>query len=170
MSCVLYNNTTTQQQSSMQTDNKESEPESFATKQELGLTFLGEIYKRLKRSEEREDGTYYCYNDQLFNVVHPKIMINAVNVLLGQEVEESLIQIICFNISSFLTSSREELNDLGLIMTIGANIVVAMHHPDIFSQFPIEKLSIVKLVKVTKAQGLCYEYIYIYLCRYIFFV
>ena len=122
----------------------------------------------MKRSKDLANGTYYCFIDQLFNAVHPVTLISCIKSLC-EEVEVSLIQLMCLKISQFLIFSSEALDDRGLILTIGANIVVAMHHPDIFSQFPIEKIAIVKLIKVKKKkqQGLCYEYIY--LCRCIIF-
>ena len=152
---------------SMQIDNKESEPaQSFRTQQDLGLSFLGAIYERLKRSKDLANGTYYCFIDQLYNAVHVVTLISSVK-LLCEEVELSLIQLVCLWISEFLVYSPEALDDRGLLLTVGANILVSMHHPSIFSQFPIEKIAIVKLIKVEKQQGLCYEYIY--LCRCIFF-
>ena len=164
---VLFSTTTQQHtQSSMQIENKEEEqPQSFVTQQQLGLSWVGEIFKRMQHSKASENGTYYCFCDQVFNILHPATLIGCIQQLL--EVERSLIQFVVFKISEFLIQSQEKLDDRGLILTIGANLSVAMQHATLFSQFPIEKLAIVKLVKVAKQEGLYCEYINKYLHTYI---
>ena len=170
----VHYNKTTNIQLSIQNENKEEEqPQPFITQQHLGGTVGDEISNRLRHSKKAENGTYYCFCDQLFNRVHPQTIISCIKELLcDPEQTDVLIEMICVWITEFLIGSTQTMDDRDLIKTIGANIMVEMQNPTIFFQFPIKKIAIIKLVKVEKQPGLyCKDniYMYIYLCRHMVF-
>ena len=116
----------------------------------LGLPFVGELYSRLMKSQNLQDGSYYCYCQQLIKESNAVTLIKCIPELAKNKKlnpNESIIQSICFEICSFITWSITKSQEIEFMRMIYGKIIVAAKHPLISINFPMKHISIIKLIK-----------------------
>ena len=114
----------------------------------LGLPFVGELYRRLTKSENCNNGTYYAYVAQIIPTALKIIeCMYGISKKAEININESEVQCICFQICDFLTWSMSQLQDTGFMRMIDAKIINTVNHPSISINYPIKQISIVKLIK-----------------------
>ena len=119
------------------------------------MPFITELWKRLRKSINDEDGTHYCFAEQLFTEVRPHALQNGLKQLMTREQQEQehVVMNYCKVISDFITVPQQTLEDDHLNNLVAANILLACQHPTILDLFPIYKFVIIKFVKL-ETQGL----------------
>ena len=126
--------------------------------QALGTPFNSELWKRLRKSINNSNGTYYCYAQQLFTECHPHALINGIQQLMTSEQQEQIpkeeIIRYCKIIADYITAPIQKLKDHYLNNVLAATITLACQHSSILADFEIYKFVIIKCVKVER-QGLC---------------
>lgn len=115
---------------------------------QLGLPFIGEMYSRLIHSKRKQDGTYYCYAEQLINNAKALSVLKGIN-----GIEENLHknQLICKNICDYITWPKHKLKDDGLIKIIDCRILLAMQHPIIHDCYKVTEIQTINLRKSKNA-------------------
>ena len=118
----------------------------------LGVAFAAELLKRVRKSTNKQDATYYCYVDELYNTIFPHALVTALRKLKNDENEDELN--IAKMIVDFIITPINDLKDGRFSSIVAANITMALQHSSIFDKFPISKFVLIKLVKESEIRGL----------------
>ena len=119
---------------------------NMSNAQLLGIELTSEMLKRLMTSNRNNDGRFYWYCFELFKRINVVNLIECImNLVNGEGTQYQMITKLI--IDCLLPIAKYP--DIDIITMINAKLIVAAQHPFIRIRYPIEKISIIKLVKLT---------------------
>lgn len=117
---------------------------------DLGSTFAGESFKRLRHSENKNDAAYYYYTNQLINKIHAPIVSKGIKTLMDGEtnmidhtiVTKWIIEYLCSPITDHSHASKCISNVIeGILLS------KVLIQPQILRQYKAKAICITKFTK-----------------------
>ena len=132
---------------------------------ELGASFSGEFFKRLRASRLNNDCAYYYYAYDLFATINVGVIVEGINKLMAPETKSVDWKPIIKWIIDYLALSNDQYSiywmNQRMMNIIEAKIIMALLHIDIKKEYMVDQIHIQKLTKINCQQkhGLCSYYI-----------
>ena len=137
---------------------------------DLGSTFAGESFKRLRNSENKNDAAYYYYTNQLINKIHAPIVSKGIKTLMDGETNMIDHTILTKWIIEFLSSPITDHSHASKCISDvieGILLSKVLIQPQILRQYKAKAICITKFTKKESinavTDGLYAIFIFIYL-------
>ena len=131
---------------------------------DLGSTFAGEIFTRLRRSENQYESSYYHYTNELINKIYAPTIAKSIKTLMSDEenmIDHTIVTKWIINFMSTPISDGRTASKSIVTMIEGILVSKVLIQPKIICDYKPKEINIVKFTKSKSIEtdGLYFIYI-----------
>ena len=162
----INNNNNTNNDNMMNEDEEQRAMDGIVS-HDLGSTFAGEIFKRLRRSENQYEASYYHYTNELINKIYAPTIAKSIKTLMNDEenmIDHTIVTKWILNFMSTPISDGRYASKSIVTVIEGILVSKVLIQPKIICDYKPKEINIVKFTKSTSIETDGLYFIFIYIC------